>query len=62
MDMNSYDVLQWLKSFIDDENIIKVFEGKLSCFFFFEMIFMHKNTHVSQVKLSVGLVSGCFIL
>ncbi len=35
MDMNSYDVLQWLKSFINDENIIKVFEGNLFCFLLF---------------------------
>ena len=33
MDMNSADVLQWLKSFITDESIIKTFEGNLHCLF-----------------------------
>ncbi len=43
MDMNSNDVLQWLKSFINDENIIKVFEGNLFCFFFVQIIFTYIN-------------------
>ncbi|CAF1546195.1 unnamed protein product [Adineta steineri] len=28
--MNSASVLQWLKSFVQDENIIKSFEGPIS--------------------------------
>ncbi len=31
MDMSSADVLQWLNTFITDENVIKTFEGSL-CF------------------------------
>ena len=62
MDMNSADVLQWLKSFINDENIIKVFEGNLFCFFFIQMIFTYINTCTSEVKLSMRLVSGSFTL
>ncbi len=46
MDMNSIDVLQWLKSFINDENI-KDFEGNLFCFFFIQIIFTDINTCTS---------------
>lgn len=41
MDMNSADVLKWLKSFINDENIIKVFEGNL-----YDLIFYSDNIHL----------------
>jgi hypothetical protein len=47
MDMNSTDVLQWLKSFINDENIIKVFVGNVYCFFFVQIIFTDINTCTS---------------
>jgi hypothetical protein len=45
--MSSADVLQWLKSFINDENIIKSFEGNLFCFFFVQIIFTYINTRTS---------------
>jgi hypothetical protein len=45
--MNSANVLQWLKSFINDENIIRVFEGKLFCFVFVQIICMYINKRTS---------------
>jgi hypothetical protein len=45
--MNLADVLQWLKSFINDENIIKIFEGNIFYFFFIQRVFTEINTCTS---------------
>ena len=47
MDMNSADVLQWLKSFIHDEYIIKVFQGNFFFVFFIQIILHYINTRTS---------------
>lgn len=41
--MNSADVLQWLKSFITDESVVKAFEGNLLSLYSTENIYHSKR-------------------
>jgi hypothetical protein len=51
--MNSADVLQWVKSFIRDENIIKVFAGNLICFSFDHVVFTCMNMYIISDLINV---------
>jgi hypothetical protein len=55
MNMNVNDVSQWLKSFINDQNIIKTFEGKPNYFVLFERyLLIYVHTHCNY---NIGVVS-----
>lgn len=58
MEMNSSDVLHCLKSFINDANIIKAFEGSFVCFKYYASQSMDLLT--TQI---ISLTSSdCFML